>query len=582
MSEPGDEPARGGRSTPELAAELPGLRLRWTLVDAGGGRTPRGAARGGSSDVSTRFRGATRSRCARGRCRAPTASFFRQVGLDPDVDRTPVEQAAVERLVRGELHTGDRVADALIARGARDRRAGRARSTRRALDGDVALRAGAGGGDAAGSGDYAHDVPAGRLVLADARGPVAVLFGRAVGPPRAPAASTRAVRLVAIQVPGVPDAARRRGAVAGSRASGGARLDARRRGARRGPDRSAEPRCTCRRAGSRASASTSAPPAARCARRSRASSASSATTVARRVPARPRARRRAGAPSRPAPARPRRARARPRRPRRARCARARVVVAQRAELEAASRALLEEMLREPRRHKCVRLRAADLGERGCGVYQVRPRLGLIGMLVGWWHVKLSSGCPLATPAWAGPARGASARSCLGSVVDGTTQPQARDRDRVAPPPARERVRAPRRRRRPADARTYKSRREDAPQPRVGAVPADRAGILLAIVLLGVGFFAHGDRARRPARRRLRARHAGGRRAGRCASTSPATARTPRCWPGSARCVAAIPVWLLPVPQELVLLAGAPGVRRSALVGFRRAFMRRSGGVGFRA
>jgi len=40
--------------------------------------------------------------------------------------------------------------------------------------------------------------------------------------------------------------------------------------------------------------------------------------------------------------------------------------------------------------------ALELGEGGCGVYQVRPRLGLIGMLAGWWHVKLSSGCPLAT------------------------------------------------------------------------------------------------------------------------------------------------------------------------------------------
>jgi hypothetical protein len=27
---------------------------------------------------------------------------------------------------------------------------------------------------------------------------------------------------------------------------------------------------------------------------------------------------------------------------------------------------------------------------------VRPRLGLIGMLMGWWQVKLSSGCPLAS------------------------------------------------------------------------------------------------------------------------------------------------------------------------------------------
>jgi hypothetical protein len=78
--------------------------------------------------------------------------------------------------------------------------------------------------------------------------------------------------------------------------------------------------------------------------------------------------------------------------------RARVVVARRADLEADSRALLEEMLREPARYKGVRLPAADLGEHGCGAYMVRPRLGLIGMLMCWWHVKLSSGCPRRAPA----------------------------------------------------------------------------------------------------------------------------------------------------------------------------------------
>lgn len=77
---------------------------------------------------------------------------------------------------------------------------------------------------------------------------------------------------------------------------------------------------------------------------------------------------------------------------------ARVVVARRADLEASSRALLEEMLRDPARHKWARLRVADLGERGCGAYLVKPRLGIIGMLMGWWHVKLSSGCPPAAPA----------------------------------------------------------------------------------------------------------------------------------------------------------------------------------------
>jgi hypothetical protein len=61
-----------------------------------------------------------------------------------------------------------------------------------------------------------------------------------------------------------------------------------------------------------------------------------------------------------------------------------------------ARVRLERMLLAPGRHKFHRVAAAELGEGGCGVYQVRPRLGLIGMLAGWWHVKLSSGCPLAT------------------------------------------------------------------------------------------------------------------------------------------------------------------------------------------
>jgi hypothetical protein len=78
--------------------------------------------------------------------------------------------------------------------------------------------------------------------------------------------------------------------------------------------------------------------------------------------------------------------------------RARIVVADRAELEADSRALLEEMLRDPARHKRVRLPVADLGGPGCGAYEVRPRLGIIGMLMGWWHIKLSSGCPRPAPA----------------------------------------------------------------------------------------------------------------------------------------------------------------------------------------
>jgi hypothetical protein len=64
--------------------------------------------------------------------------------------------------------------------------------------------------------------------------------------------------------------------------------------------------------------------------------------------------------------------------------------------EAASRQLIGEMLRHPEDHRWRRVSRADIGEPGCGHWHVVPRLGLVGMLAGWWRVKISSGCPLAT------------------------------------------------------------------------------------------------------------------------------------------------------------------------------------------
>jgi hypothetical protein len=60
---------------------------------------------------------------------------------------------------------------------------------------------------------------------------------------------------------------------------------------------------------------------------------------------------------------------------------------------AAARLRLERMLADPAAHHWARVPLAALGVPGCGAYVVRPRLGLIGMLAGWWEVKLSSGCP---------------------------------------------------------------------------------------------------------------------------------------------------------------------------------------------
>ncbi|HEY8304540.1 MAG TPA: hypothetical protein VIG42_08135 [Solirubrobacteraceae bacterium] len=68
-------------------------------------------------------------------------------------------------------------------------------------------------------------------------------------------------------------------------------------------------------------------------------------------------------------------------------------VEERTALERRSRELLRRMRLEPGRYKFARVPVADLGDGHCGVWEVRPRLGPIGMLAGWWQVKLSSGCP---------------------------------------------------------------------------------------------------------------------------------------------------------------------------------------------
>ena len=187
---------------PELAAELPGLRLRWAVADGRPGRTPP-ELRARLDDVTSRFRGSNavllRSRPVPHAYRV----LFRHLGLDPDRDRTPVEQAAVQRLLTGAFCSGDRLTDALtlsvIETGVPITAFDDA-----ALHGGIVLRA-ARAGETIADREYAHDVPAGRLVLADAAGPVAVLFGR-LSDRHAPTGRTRRLRLVAVRAPGVPEA----------------------------------------------------------------------------------------------------------------------------------------------------------------------------------------------------------------------------------------------------------------------------------------------------------------------------------------------------------------------------------------
>jgi hypothetical protein len=85
-----------------------------------------------------------------------------------------------------------------------------------------------------------------------------------------------------------------------------------------------------------------------------------------------------------------------------RLADARERAARQGERQAAKRVLIERMLLQPGEYKWVRVSNADIGEPGCKSWHVVPRLGLVGMLAGWWHVKISSGCPLATSQPDGP------------------------------------------------------------------------------------------------------------------------------------------------------------------------------------
>jgi AcrR family transcriptional regulator len=66
---------------------------------------------------------------------------------------------------------------------------------------------------------------------------------------------------------------------------------------------------------------------------------------------------------------------------------------ERSKAEEENRAQVEAMIADPKRHKWVRVSNEDIGEPGCKHYHATPRLGLVGMLMGWWRVKVSSGCP---------------------------------------------------------------------------------------------------------------------------------------------------------------------------------------------
>lgn len=195
-----EELSREGWVDRDLLSEFPELGI-FTLEVAAPPRRSPPALRDQLRALSSRFSGATAITMRRQPIPHAYRVFFRHIGLDPDTTRTPIEAAAMERLMRGGFESRSRLEDAmllaLVETGVPVWSLDSAR-----IDGPLGIRP-ARGGERLGEGDLGSDLPDGRLVVADAEAPVAVLFGESAHD-RAPTAETTRLRLFTVQVAGVP------------------------------------------------------------------------------------------------------------------------------------------------------------------------------------------------------------------------------------------------------------------------------------------------------------------------------------------------------------------------------------------
>jgi DNA/RNA-binding domain of Phe-tRNA-synthetase-like protein len=192
-------PARGFIAT-DVADELPGLRLDWLTLPARPRPSPPELV-GRLRQLASRYRGATVVTMRTKPIHHAYRAFYRQIGLDPDVERIPAERAAVQRLLHGGFRSVDLITDAclvaLIETGV----------PVWALDADGIDEQGLGiratTRDDAGWQPGTEYLDPGRLAVADGRAIHGWLFAEPASPAAVRAQTTR-VALFSVAVGGVP------------------------------------------------------------------------------------------------------------------------------------------------------------------------------------------------------------------------------------------------------------------------------------------------------------------------------------------------------------------------------------------
>jgi len=196
-----DPAPQQGWVAPHIASEFPGLGIAWVEVDTKPGRSP-DPVRRRLCDLSDRTYGSQAIRLRERPIPWAYRVFYRQIGLDPDRTRTPVEQLTLERLHDGGFRPRGLPVDALNIAIVETGVALRAFDADR-LAGPLCIRDSAPGESLPGA---PGELASGTLAIADGERPIALLFG-ATGEGYGVESGTRRVAVAAVQVKGVPQIA---------------------------------------------------------------------------------------------------------------------------------------------------------------------------------------------------------------------------------------------------------------------------------------------------------------------------------------------------------------------------------------